>query len=66
MDGHLAPRATAGFSRSQTPWGALRHSDWSLSVIKYWYELKEAGEAEETDLASRDSGFTSNEKVKGK
>lgn len=32
-EGHLAPGATAGFNSSQTPWGALRHSYWSVSVM---------------------------------
>lgn len=31
--GRLVPGATAGFSSSQTPWGALRHSYWSVSVM---------------------------------
>lgn len=32
-EGHFALGATAGFNSSQTPWGALRHSCGSVSVI---------------------------------
>lgn len=32
-EGHLALGATAGLSSSQTPWGTLRHSYGSVSVI---------------------------------
>lgn len=72
-EGRLVPGATAGFSSSQTPWGALTHSYWSVSAMTpLTWGLKDKG-SYSSGMSAQVSGdrsdrlvFTLSEKKKTK